>query len=230
MKPILLITIVALLSCGVKQEKTSTLSSDNDSICNHSRFYGEIEICLPEIDGMTETYSHEKVKRRTNQFSYDNNTILGLYLNKEDMAKLDDFDNAALDDYFKVYALKKLEGIEIGKTEFELIKKSSEAAFAKKNWEEMEAEILDGTSELSLDQPVQIESYKLNENIFTIVYLFRLTYGAEERISAATMSIVLLKNTLVYYAYYKNYSGPKTLDQVRAKNDLFGYKILELNK
>jgi hypothetical protein len=112
MKPILLITIVALLSCGVKQEKTSTLSSDNDSICKHSRFYGEIEICLPEIDGMTETYSHEKVKRRTNQFSYDNNTILGLYLNKEDMAKLDDFDNAALDDYFKVYALKKLEGIE----------------------------------------------------------------------------------------------------------------------
>jgi hypothetical protein len=222
--------ITALISCGLPPEKTSSNSSEHGTICGHSRFYGEIEICLPEIDGMTETYSHTKVKQRADLFSYDNNTILGLYLSKVDMAKLDDFDRAELDDYFKVYALKKLEGIEIGKSEFAQLEEYSKGNFLQKDWEEIRDKVLDGSSELSIGQPIQIETYKPNEDIFTTLLLAKMINGSEERISAFTISMVRLKSSLVYYAYYKNYSGPKTLDDVRAKNDLFGFKIIEINK
>lgn len=229
MKQILLIATMALISCGGTPEKNSGYSSKEDNNCNHSRFYGEIEICLPEIDGMTETYSHSKVKQRADLFSYDNNTILGLYLNKDDIAKLDDFDRAELDDYFKVYALKKLEGIEIGKSEFAQLEEYTKGTFIQKDWDKIRDKVLDGTSELSIGQPVEIETYKPNENIFTTLLIAKMIYGTEERVSAFTISMVRLKNTLVYYAYYRNYTGPKTIDQVRAKSDLFGYKLLEKN-
>jgi hypothetical protein len=49
-------------------------------------------------------------------------------------------------------------------------------------------------------------------------------------ISVFTLSMVGLKKTLTYCAYYKNYSTPKTIEQVRAKNDLFGYKLFEVKK
>lgn len=217
------------MSCAGTSDKTAIKTKFQEAICDNSRLYGKIEICLPEIDGMKEKYSHPKVKERADLFSYDNNTILGLYLSKDNYSELDNFENEELDDYIKVYALKELEGIEIGKSEFAQLEEYSKDNFIQIDWEKIKNKILSGTSDLSIGKPVQIETYKPNENIFTTVLLSKMMFGSEERILAFTISMVKLKNSLIYYAYYKNYSNPKTLEQVRAKNDLFGYKLLEKN-
>jgi len=220
-----------LINTSVQEAPWPEVLSDLKSIfCNNSRFFGKIEICLPVIDGMTESYSHPKVKKRSDLFSYDNNTILGIYLCKEDNAELENFESIDLDDYFKVYAIKKSEGMEIGKSEFEQLEEYSINNYDQKEWEELKDKVLSGTSRLSVGRPVQIEIYKPKEEISTTLLIAKLMSGSEERISVFTISMVRLKKTVIFYSYYKNYSSPKTIEQVIAKNDLFGYKLLEANK
>ena len=205
-------------------------ANDESVRCSNSRFYGDIEICLPIIDAMTETYSNSKVKERTDLFSFDNNTILGVYLNNRDIAKIEDFDKAEIDDYFKLYALKVLEGKSIDKSQFAEIRKHSNGNISQNEWVGIKKKVLNGTKDLTIGKPTQIDFYDANDDIFTSLFLVKMINGTTERISAMTMSLVRLKNTIVYYSYYRNYLGPETLDQVRAKNDLFGYKLLEVNK
>jgi len=229
MKQLLALIIITLISCGSSLEDTTINRITQDTICANSRFFGEIEICLPEIDGMTESYSYSQVKKRSDLFSYNNNTVLGLYLSKQNFSKLDNFENEGLDDYFKVYALNMLEGIEIGESKFKELEDLSKGNYIQKNWEDIEETILSGNTDLSLGRPVQIDSYKPTKNISTTIFIVKMMYGSEERISVLTLNMVRLKKTLIYYAYYKNYLNPKTIEQVRAKNDLFGYKLLEIN-
>lgn len=224
-----LVVLTAIYSCETVSKESNQNRDHIESICINSRFYYDLEVCLPEIDGMTESYSHPNVKARTDLFSYDNNTVLGLYLSQEDYSKIDQFGDEELDDYIKVYALRVTEGIEIGHTEFQALIEECKKNFIQKNWEDIIEEVLDGTSNLSLDKPVMLENYNVNESINTTLLLTKMMFGEEERISLFTMSMVKLKNSLIFYAYYKNYSNPSTLTQVKAKNDYFGYKLLEVN-
>lgn len=208
----------------------SKVQSTVVTYCNNSRLYGEIEICLPEIDGMKEAYSSPQVRERSDLFSYDNNIILGLYLSKENYLAINNFENEPLDDYFKVYALKQFEGIEISELEFDELIEYSKGNFIEKSWEEVKDKVLSGTIDISIGQPVTIETYKPNEDIITTVLLIKMISGVEERIAVCTLNMVRLKNSLIYYAYYKNYTSAKTLEKVKAKSDFFGYKLIEINQ
>jgi hypothetical protein len=214
-------------------DKQGFYSKDQPTLeahCNSSRLYGEIEICLPEIDGMKEVYSYSQVKERSDLFSYENNTILGLYLSKKNFSAIDNFENEALDDYFKIYALKQTEGIEIGKSDFDEMIEYSKGNFIEKSWEDIIDNVLSGTDNMSIGQPVRIEAYKPTEDVFTMVLLIKMISGEEERIVVCTLNMVRLKNSLIYYAYYKNYTSAKTLELVKAKSDFFGYKLIEINQ
>ena len=222
----LFILIFIVTGCG--ESKSSSLVAQ-EADCENLSHYGEIEICLPEIDGMKEAYSYPQVSERSDLFSYDNNTILGLYLSKENYLAIDNFENEALDDYFKVYALKQFEGIEISKLEFEELGEYSKGNFIEKSWEGVIDKVLNGTIDISIGEPVKIETYKPHEDIITTVLLIKMISGVEERIAVCTLNMVRLKNSLIYYAYYKNYTSAKTLEKVKAKNDYFGYKLLGKN-
>lgn len=214
-------------------DKKGFISKDNSTLkanCNNSRLFGQVEICLPEIDGMKEAYSYPQVRERSDLFSYNNNTILGLYLSKENFSAIDNFENEPLDDYFKIYALKQTEGIEIGKSKFETLIEHSKGDFIEKSWKEIIDKVLSGTDNISVGQPVRIEAYKPTEDIFTMVLLIKMISGEEERIALCTLNMVRLKHSLIYYAYYKNYKSAKTVEQVKAKSDFFGYKLIEINQ
>lgn len=230
MREIALIMAVALMSCGVVTNNYTEDTIATVADCLSSRLYGEVEICLPEIDGMNEAYSYPQVKGRSDLFSYDNNIILGLYLNQEDFSAIENFENEALDDYFKVYALKQFEGIEVGESEFDELMEYSKGNFIENSWEEIKDKVLSGTADISIGKPVSLETYKPNENVITTVLLIKIISGAEERISVCTINLVRLKDSLIYYAYYKNYNSSKTLEQAKAKSDFFGYKLLDVNK
>ena len=208
----------------------SKIQPTKEADCNSSRLYGETEICLPVIDGMKEAYSYPQVKERSDLFSYDNNTILGLYLSKENFSAIDNFESEPLDDYFKIYALKQTEGIEIGKSQFEALIEQSKGNFIEKSWKEIIDKVLSETADISLGQPIRIEAYKPNEDIFTMVLLIKMISGEEELIVVCTLNMMKLKHSLIYYAYYKNYKSAKTVEQAKAKSDFFGYKLLEINQ
>lgn len=57
--------------------------------CENSVSFGDINICLPKIDGMTECYSVPEVKDLADQFNYEGNSILALYLNHATYRQLD---------------------------------------------------------------------------------------------------------------------------------------------
>jgi hypothetical protein len=63
-----------------------------------------------------------------------------------------------------------------------------------------------------------------------MVLLIKMISGEKERIALCTLNMVRLKHSLIYYAYYKNYKSAKTVEQVKAKSDFFGYKLIEINQ
>jgi len=215
-------------SQAIINEVPSTIKND----CNSSRLYGDIKICLPEIDGMEEAFSFPQVKNRKDLFGSfsDNNIILGLYLSDEDFTAIDNFESEPLDDFFKIYALKQVEGIKFEKSDFNGLIESSKGNYIDKSWDEIIEKVLSGTDDMSIGQPVRIEAYKPTEDVFTQVLLTKMISGEEEVIVVNTLNIVRLKSTVILYAYYKNYKSSKTLEQAKAKSDFFGYKLLEVNQ
>ncbi len=44
------------------------------------------------------------------------------------------------------------------------------------------------------------------------------------------MNYLLIENRLICYTYIDNYKGPKTIDNLRMRNDYFGLSMIQENK
>lgn len=225
----LILCTLVFFGCSSVANNSEQPKKDNHHLCQKKAMYGATEICLPIIDRMTESYSNPKVKERSDLFRYDNNTILGIYLNDKNYSQIKQFDSIELDDYYKVYATKNMENIDVNTTTFNDIGKSMSNNHMRITWKEVRDEIPIGSPNLSIGVPAIIETYKPNEKIWTSVLIVKMTDGAKDYITFLTMNLVHCKERIIFYAYYKDYADSKTLMNVKAKNDLFGYKLLEVN-
>ena len=201
--------------------------------CDQYRYYNKIKICLPILEGMTECYSNKRVKERANQGRFRGNTILGIYLKNKDYSNLknEPASNLKNDGYYKIYGTKQAQGIEFGEKEFNALIKVMGGVDVFGNWDEMKEELSLKLNDISFGKPVQIDQYKPHKKIISTVYLLKVALSEEnEKVLALSMNIANIKNTLIYYCYCKDYVGPETLDKVKAESDLFGFKLLEINK
>ena len=83
--------------------------------------FGDISICLIKIDGMKECYSNPLVKLYTDQFIFENNEILGMYLSNDVHSKIDKLGEFLFDDYFKVYSMSSINNMSLGHDELEFM-------------------------------------------------------------------------------------------------------------
>ena len=179
---------------------------------------------------MTECYSNKRVKERANQGKFRGNTILGIYLNNKDYSNLKNASTSNLknDGYYKIYGTKQAQGVKYGEKEFNALIKVMGGVDVFGNWEEMKEEISLKLNEISFGKPLQIDQYKPHKKIISTVYLVKVNLNeGNEKVSALSINIANIKNTLIYY---KDYIEPETLDKIKAKSDLFGFKLLEINK
>ncbi len=212
------------------QQNNSTEETINAKMeCDKSVPFGDIDICLPIIDGMTECYSTPIVKSRADEFNYEGNLILAYYLNNATHKQVDKLDEITFDDYFQIYAINKLKGVKVGQSELNEIEKVIEGNYFKENWNDLKKKIEKNHDYLSIGRPILIESYSPNNKVRTYVMLSKYQIGNDEIVSLITMNLVQIKERLISMAYYKNYYGEKSIINAKSKNDYIVLQLMDEN-
>ena len=204
--------------------------------CDNYSYFGGIKICFPEIKNMIECYQDEDVKIWSDQFKgSDDEQILGIYLLEDDF---EDFYSSIIngfDQYFKIYATKSIKNIDFDNEMLQLVSDEITKVFDN-GYDKVEGivnnrmdEIFEG--ELKIDKPILLDSYKLDDNIYTAVSLMKLlTQNTDDDITLiAILNTVLIKKKIIFFAYYETYDGTESIKRARALNDLFGLKFMYQN-
>jgi hypothetical protein len=203
---------------------------NSDVSCDKSVKFGEIEICLPIIDGMIECYSNPIVKTKVDEFKSEGNSILALYLNDNTYNEVDKLDEITFDDYFKVYAIDKLKGIKIGQPELNELADLNEKNYIRKNWADIKKDFEKNHNYISIGRPILIESYSPNISIRSSEFLMKVQVSGNEYISIMTMNMIQIKERLIWLSYYKKYEGEKSIIDAKSKNDYIVLQFLDENK
>lgn len=198
--------------------------------CDKSVSFGDIDICLPIIDGMTECYSTPILKARADELNYEGNSILAYYLNNATYEQVDKLDEITFDDYIQIYATNKLKGIKVGQSELSEIANMFEGNYIKENWNDLKKKVEKNRDYLSVGRPVIIESYSPNNKVRTYVMLTKYQIDNNEFVLLMTMNMVQIKERLIWLAYYKNYDGEESIKKAKSKNDYIVSQMTDENK
>ena len=232
MKNIFLLFIsFSLLCCQSIDANNQTVNQSKEHTdCKKSIILGGKEICLPEIDGMKECYEVPIVKSLADKNEYSANSVLAFYLNNSTFEKVDQLGDFSFDDYFKIYAMTKLKTVDVSKAQFTQFANEMTSNFIRKNWDELKRKIDNQDFEFSVGQPVLIDDYSPHDQANTYVMLLKLSDDENEKILACTMNMILLKERLIFLAYYKNYENPESIKTAKSKNDFIVHRLISENK
>lgn len=227
---------ILLISCGTKSSDNVTNNeySEIDYVqndCDNQVSFGNTPICLMKIDGMKECYSNPLVKVYMDQFKFAKNDILGIYLNDNVYSEVEKLGEFPFDDYFKVYSLSVIKNMSLDNEKLEMIALETESMFSKK-WTDIESILKKSKSYdlgISFDRPIILESHWPNKDIKSYVCLVKMESNGVSVFLVMTLNLVLIKDKVIFYAYYKNYDGQESIENAKAKSDYFGLKFYEAN-
>lgn len=197
--------------------------------CERLAAYGDVEICLPAINGMVESYDIPKVKARADAFNPGMNLILGYYLSDATHRQIDSLDKVVLDDYFQIYAAKSLQGIEITTDNLDRMGATISDNYIKENWGDLNEKIKEEFDFSSDTKPILLDSYTPNPDARTYVLLLKHEEGDDFHIYVSTMNVLKLHNRMVFMAYYKAFKNEETLTRSKEKNDKIVGALIRAN-
>jgi hypothetical protein len=202
-------------------------SNDCNSIVN----FGDIEICLPNIVGMNECFSDPLVKINADRLKADDNeVILGIYL-LDDIYKsrYNNFlENGFGNPYIKVYSTKLTKGVYVD--ESTLVELSSVIRLLFDNYEESSVksnlESFGNDLNISFGKPLLLEEYETSPKIKSFVVLFNIKSGDENIVVTTVLNTLIIKNRLIFFAYYDEYTGMNDINKTKASNDYLALSLL----
>ena len=112
------LSLVLLIGCSLSGNRK------NDA-CNHSEWYGYVNICLPTIDGMKECRLHPRVQAFTQKYR-ESGPLLGYYLNDKTYQRIDSLGTFSFDNYFMLYDNYNRENYEATATDLPLMQQQLE--------------------------------------------------------------------------------------------------------
>ena len=211
---------------------TSNWIFTQDIECSRTTLFGEVEICLPVLDGYQECYTNSAVKKLADESESPSNEVLGFYLNNQTHNKIDSLGFIGFDDYFKIYATKQIKDLKADKKILTNMEEVLSGNFISKNWDEIKKEMneIENDFDIEIGKPTIIKNYQLNENSFTYVLLVKYQLeGSEPFTKAMTINGLLLNERLVWMAYYIDYDGKKSINELQEKSDYIVTNILDAN-
>lgn len=223
-----LLTLLVLSGCG--EAAVGGVNTTEGASCDTTVSFGEIEMCLPSIEGWTESLGHPSMSSRWGAFVNPENTTFGVYISDKQLALGDAFQEVVLDDYFKLYATAGSDQYKIDTAQLtELIEEFNGSAF-RSQWSDVEEYLEGKRSDIDLGRPVLVESYRLNDNVGTSLYMMRSMINGEEHYTLMTVSLVLMKKHLVFVAHYLAYNGPESVKSAKSKCDYFNLQFVGQNR
>ena len=197
--------------------------------CERVTNFGTSEICLANIEGYRESYLAPKVKALADGTEIPSNMVLGFYLNDAVYEKREALGTFEFDDYFKVYATKALQDIDANSDLLKRLEEEVSSSFITKNWDKIKGEVDQVLSGVEVGKPTLIKSYNLTDNSITCILLIK--YGVEDKstLKALTMNVLLVKDRLIWMAYYLNYQDKGTIITLEENNNKIMNGLLGAN-
>ena len=205
--------------------------SDNcDTIVN----FGDIDICLPNIVGLNECLSDPLVKLTADLFkASEDEVILGLYLlNDTYESRYDDFfENGIGFPYIKVYSTELIKGLHADESALNQVSTGIKSMFDNYDKSSIKAKIesLGDNLDLSFGKPLLLEEYEISSKIKSFVVLLNIKSENENIVVSAIMNTLIIKNRLIFFAYYDEYKGMNNINNTKASNDYFALNLIGSN-
>lgn len=211
-----------------------TLSQTND--CNNLSNFGDISICLPNLEDMTECYYDPLVKLTADMFKgTDEEEIIGIYL-------LDDIYESRYENYFeegmgdsfiKIYSTSIIKGQKVNEEDLDYLTPYIKEAFDDFEKSEIKSKINDLFNgfdmSISFDKPILLDEYQISPKIRSFVVLFKYALEDEAYIQIATMNAMIIKERIIFFAYYEKYKDFSQIDKIKAFSDYFALRLFEKN-
>ncbi len=198
----------------------SIVGFSQESDCSRITSFGDVEICLPFINGYVECYTDPLVKEMADKTEIAINSVLGYYLNDDTYEQRSMLGIISFDDYFKIYATNQLAELDADVNMLNEVKSALSGNFFEKSWDSLVDEFIDDELQVEIGVPTMIKDYQINDNSFTFLMITKYEVENQEpTIIAMSMSGMLVNKRLVWMAYYLNYDGEESIDKLQGKTD-----------
>lgn len=208
------------LNKEIKKEPQTTLP------CISFANIGNKQICFPEFEGMHECHLYLGIKKRTESFNNNGNSIIAFYLNDHYFKNIDNIEKIKVDDYFQIYTIKKYENLEISDDLFEQYLNYADSIGTNSYWKNTKNSLNKQIENYIFSKPILYETYSINKNIKTQVLISKIETTGDENIIICVMNHILIKNRIIFLSYYKKYNGTESIIHAKAKSD---YLVLRFN-
>ena len=203
--------------------------------CLKSIKLGNVDVCIPLIEGMTEAYSNTIVKKISDSFKYsDDELIFAIYMTDENLEYEKILDNGLAYPLYKLYGNKKFIDLDFSKELFDRFKVSIKKTFGEDlseivNKVNGKLRAIENISNINLDKPVLIDSYDTNTKSNTNTLLMKVISEGEKLTVVANITVFLIKKRIIFYANYNNYNGIESVEKTNNQTNYFIKKIFSVN-
>jgi hypothetical protein len=139
-----------------------------------------------------------------NDFTYQKKDSIGYY---------------RIEDYFKVYGTKQIQDYKADAAFLDEMKTMLSGNFISKNWDEVKNEIDNLGLEVEIGVPLYLRSFNEKPNSFSLLMLTKYAIeNGETYTLAMSISGILIKERVIWMAYYLGYENKETLSIVEEKS------------
>ena len=192
-------------------------------------FWG-IPLCLPAIEGKIECYQHPAVKDLADLYEFAGNSVQAFYLNEATHTRADSIAWLVFDDYFKLYTTNSLSNQRFGAAAFEQVAQELEGFFQRGDWKVVKAQLELALDSFRLEKPLLLDAYKPMDDVRSFNILLQEMQGGKQQLVVFNLSVLRIKERLIWLAYYRHYADSSTLAEARAYSDLLVASVLEVNR
>jgi len=215
-----------------KYANTTEAKSTNNEVCSSIKSYGDINVCLPIVGGLTECYSNPRIKAIINHlYSSGAQTFMGVYINNIDYKKYKDLNDYRLfDEIIYVFAPNSYKNKPVNYYSLKELD-SQMGNFSELDWKELKLKIEKHDNYIfKVDKPILIERYNMNSYCFSELLLAQGKLYNLPVINVKVLNFIEIKHRLLVVVYNLKFNGETSLKEAKAKNNMFVHKFINANK
>ncbi len=207
------------------------IKAQNTPNCSRKVNFGDVSICLPQIEGMNECYNQKIVKQKADENEIEQTELLGFYLNDFVYSKVDKINEFEFDDYFKIYSLDFAKGINFKTSDLDKMSDVITGNDKLIGWDKIITELNNNSnSTISFDKPIYIDKYILNDKSRSAIFINGFKNNNKQYFILGSINTIVIKNRVFFVSYYLNFKDSDSLNSFKKKNDEIILKIQKVNQ
>lgn len=200
-----------------------------DNKCFRTIGLGEIDLCLPIIEGRTECYTNPIVQSEIISANDPTNTVLAFYIDNDDHKELVNTGVIPTDNTFKVYTPYMSSSRAMDTTDMKEILLLMTSGFMDNSEKEGYSESFIEGGAKDIPSPEIIEKYDENNNSSTVIVIMNINTNGIETPTAVSINAVLVKGKILFISHYLKITDANSVTILKNNSNQFINTFLRVN-